>query len=562
MPQVREFYSDVDLKANQLFNSRLHNITTAARVALGLGLTTQSKGYMVYDTDLSTPYFWDGTQWLAASGSSTWGSITGTLTAQTDLITYLSTNYYPVTNPAGYITSSALTPYLTSATAAATYVPQTRTITINGTAYDLTADRSWTVSGLPSQATHAGQWLTTDGTNASWSVLSGNVSLFTNDAGYLDQTAADLLYYPLSSNPANYLTSETDPVFTAWLNTPPNISIFNNDSGYITGGDVPTFESDPVFSAWLSSPPNISIFTNDAGYLNYIPTLQQVTTAGATTDKSITISNASGISNPFIKVSDASADAKLYIDILNGKGKLLLQYNNPSISVFDGILQPASLTSIQTWTLPNATGNLTLSVNGQTANANGAITIPVGTGTVTSVGVTNGTGISASVANPTTTPNITITNTAPDQTVVLSNGTGISTSGTYPNFTITNSAPDQTVVLNNGTGISVTGTYPNFTITNTSTSGNSRSVNSVSTNTTAASAANTDYVYLVSGTTTITLPSPASNTNLYTIKRTGTGVVSIATTSGLIDGSTAPININVQYVSIDLISDGTNWFII
>jgi hypothetical protein len=59
-----------------------------------------------------------------------------------------------------------------------------------------------------------------------------------------------------------------------------------------------------------------------------------------------------------------------------------------------------------------------------------------GIGTVTSVGVTSGTGISASVATPTTTPNITITNTAPDQTVVLNNGTGISVTGTYPNFTI------------------------------------------------------------------------------------------------------------------------------
>jgi hypothetical protein len=50
--------------------------------------------------------------------------------------------------------------------------------------------------------------------------------------------------------------------------------------------------------------------------------------------------------------------------------------------------------------------------------------------------------------------------------VVLTAGTGISTSGTYPNFTITNSSPDQTVVLTSGTGITVSGTYPNFTVTN------------------------------------------------------------------------------------------------
>jgi len=61
-----------------------------------------------------------------------------------------------------------------------------------------------------------------------------------------------------------------------------------------------------------------------------------------------------------------------------------------------------------------------------------------------------------------------ITNSAPDQTVALTDGTGIDVTGTYPNFTITNTAPDQTVVLTAGTGISTSGTYPNFTITNTS----------------------------------------------------------------------------------------------
>ena len=77
--------------------------------------------------------------------------------------------------------------------------------------------------------------------------------------------------------------------------------------------------------------------------------------------------------------------------------------------------------------------------------------------------LTDGTGISTSG----TYPNFTITNSAPDQTVVLTDGTGISTSGTYPNFTITNSAPDQTVVLTEGSNVTITGTYPNFTIAST-----------------------------------------------------------------------------------------------
>jgi hypothetical protein len=48
--------------------------------------------------------------------------------------------------------------------------------------------------------------------------------------------------------------------------------------------------------------------------------------------------------------------------------------------------------------------------------------------------VSASTGISVSQGNDV----VTVTNTAPDQTVSISGGTGISTSGTYPNFTVTN----------------------------------------------------------------------------------------------------------------------------
>ena len=66
-------------------------------------------------------------------------------------------------------------------------------------------------------------------------------------------------------------------------------------------------------------------------------------------------------------------------------------------------------------------------------------------------------------------PNFTIKNTDPDKIVSIgTTGTGLSVSGSYPSFTLQNTLPDQTVALSSGTGINVTGTYPNFTITNTS----------------------------------------------------------------------------------------------
>jgi hypothetical protein len=92
--------------------------------------------------------------------------------------------------------------------------------------------------------------------------------------------------------------------------------------------------------------------------------------------------------------------------------------------------------------------------------------------------------------------------------------------------------------------------------------GVTRSVNSISTPTTAGATALTDYVYLVSGTTTLTLPTAVGNTNLYTVKNTGSNTVTIATTSAqTIDGSSTA-TLPVANTSLDLISDGANWKVI
>jgi hypothetical protein len=81
--------------------------------------------------------------------------------------------------------------------------------------------------------------------------------------------------------------------------------------------------------------------------------------------------------------------------------------------------------------------NSAITINGTSTSLGGSINV----GTVTSVDLTASTGISVSGGPITGSGSITVTNTAPDQTVVLTAGTGISTSGTYPNFTITNTSP-------------------------------------------------------------------------------------------------------------------------
>jgi hypothetical protein len=64
---------------------------------------------------------------------------------------------------------------------------------------------------------------------------------------------------------------------------------------------------------------------------------------------------------------------------------------------------------------------------------------------------------------PTTGGGITVANTGVTQATA---GTGISVSAGTGNVTITNTAPDQTVAITAGTGITVSGTYPSFTVAN------------------------------------------------------------------------------------------------
>lgn len=69
-------------------------------------------------------------------------------------------------------------------------------------------------------------------------------------------------------------------------------------------------------------------------------------------------------------------------------------------------------------------------------------------------------------------------------------------------------------------------------------------------------------VVLANGSFTVTVPAAAANNGrVINIKNTGTGVITVATAGGNIDGQ-ATVLLNIQYASVTLVSDGTNWFII
>lgn len=146
----------------------------------------------------------------------------------------------------------------------------------------------------------------------------------------------------------------------------------------------------------------------------------------------------------------------------------------------------------------------------------------------------------------------TLSNSAPDQTVTLTAGTGISISGTYPSFTITNSAPDQVVSLTGAGTTVVTGTYPNFTITSndqyagtvTSVSGTG-SVNGITLTGTVTSSGNITLGGTLSGvslTTQVTGTLPVGNGGTGTATTFTAGSIVYAGASGVYAQDNATLN--------------------
>ena len=169
------------------------------------------------------------TEWVDQSGGggAVWGDIIGTLSLQTDLATALA-GKYSTTNPSGFITASALTPYLLSSTAASTYQ------TLSGMSAYLQKAGGYITGDI--QSNNGSGYRTWNGTNLTAilspvSVVFNNTSLghgsltvdadgitfysspykqtqpFLGLAGYATESWVTAGFYPLTGNPSGFLTT-------------------------------------------------------------------------------------------------------------------------------------------------------------------------------------------------------------------------------------------------------------------------------------------------------------------------------------------------------------------
>ena len=186
---------------------------------------------------------------------------------------------------------------------------------------------------------------------------------------------------------------------------------------------------------------NTSWIAGGAGSVTNISTTGPITGGPITATGTIGITQSTTSTDGYLSSTDWNTfNSKLStISGISAGGDLSGTYANPTVSQILG----KSIASLTTGLLK---------YNGSSWVFD---TSSYGTGTVTSVGLTAGAGISigGSTSPITGSGSFSVTNTAPDQVVVLSGGTGISTSGTYPNFTITNTAPDTNPSLNTVLGV-------------------------------------------------------------------------------------------------------------
>ena len=228
--------------------------------------------------------------WTSTISSVAWGEITGTLSYQLDLQTALNlkldatvaaTTYYLQTNPDGFITSAALTGYATETFVTTQgYITQT---TADGLYYPLSGNPSGFIGDAPSDGSTYGR------NNGAWTVTGGG-GLITSVTSPLAVNSGDLSIdltgYATETwvQSQGYLTSVPPPALTGLTSDISWDNYSNTGRFLITGGnsgDGMFFSARINFSDFVPNQPESGDFWRDDNKFQYRGTIGTVQTIAA-----------------------------------------------------------------------------------------------------------------------------------------------------------------------------------------------------------------------------------------------------------------------------------------
>ena len=345
-------------------------------------------GALYYNTTAGQLYIWAGSAWDDAAFNSSVVGAVSSFNTRTGAVTLNSTD---VSNASGMLTTNNLSDLVDAATAR-------------------------TNLGLGTAATTA----STDYATAAQGALADS-ALQSSDIGVSVQGYSAAL----AGTTASYTTAEETKL--AGIETGADVTDTANvtAAGALMDSEVTNLAAVKAFNpadyataaqgalADSATQPgdNISTLTNDSGFTTNTGT---VTSVSATVPAGFTVSGSPVTTSGTIAVSYDTG----YQGFTTAEAALVASATQPGDNV-------SSLTNDA----------------GYTTN----------TGTVTSVAATAGTGISVTGSPITSSGTLTITNTAPDQTVSLTAGSNVTITGTYPSFTIAASSGVSTTVGDVGT---------------------------------------------------------------------------------------------------------------
>jgi hypothetical protein len=414
----------------------------------------------------------------------------------------------------------------------------------DGQTYKVQVNALLNVSGVPtSRVVAAGTGLTGGGalsSNITISVAPGGIGgTELNTTGVTPGVYGDSANYPVFTVDANgRVTTATELALPSVAGFVPTSRQVIAGTGLTGGG---TLTSDVALSAALSNATPLSVGAAAAG-------------------TSSTMSRADHV-HPSINLSDTTQTNGVLSPTRGGTGTALTAPANGGIAYSDGssilVSSAGSYGQVLGSTGAGAPGWFDVDINSPVAAnlvkagpVSGASAIPTyrslvnddlqydsltingtlvtlgGSGTVTAAvpyALTIGSGLSGTSYNGSSA--VTITNTAPDQTVVLTGAGTVAVTGTYPNFTLTGSGGSGTVTSVGGTGavsgISLSGTVTssgNLTLGGALDLSSPPAIGNTTPNTGAF--------------TSVTTPSVTASTTDLTLSAISTGVVNVNTLAG------------------------------